>query len=121
MISNLIKISLIILVLDGIYIQFIYKNFSKMIKDIQGSDIKINISTALLCYLCITFLLYHFIIKDNRSYLDAFILGFCTYGIYEFTNLSLLNNWNTQIAFIDTLWGGLLFTLTLYIYNKKIF
>jgi len=118
MINNLIKISLILLFLDLIYIKFTYKKFNNMINNIQGSDISINLYGVILCYSCIIFLLYHFIIKDNRSYLDAFILGVCTYGIYEFTSLSLLKKWEPQIALVDTVWGGTLFTLTYYIYNK---
>jgi uncharacterized membrane protein len=64
-------------------------------------------------------MLYYFIIKENKSVLDAFILGFCTYGIYETTNLSLLNKWDYNIALIDTIWGGILYALTTYIIKNN--
>jgi uncharacterized membrane protein len=60
-------------------------------------------------------MLYYFIIKDDKSRISAFILGLCTYGVYEFTNLSTLNDWDINMAAIDTLWGGILFALTTHI------
>lgn len=114
------KISIIILLLDFCYINLTYTNFNKMIIDIQESPIKINIYSAIVCYLFIIFMLYYFIIKENKSVLDAFILGCCTYGIYEFTNMSLFNKWNINIALLDTVWGGLLYGLTTYIISNNI-
>ena len=31
--------------------------------------------------------------------------------------MTVLYNWNQNIVFIDTLWGGILFSLVNYIYN----
>jgi uncharacterized membrane protein len=113
------KIGIIILFLDFLYMQIIYKKFNNLIVSVQKSDIKLNITGAILCYSLIIFMLYYFIIKENKSVLDAFILGFCTYGIYETTNLSLLNNWDYNIALIDTIWGGILYALTTYIIKNN--
>lgn len=113
------KIGIIILFLDFLYIQIIYKKFNNLIVSVQKSDIKLNITGAILCYSLIIFMLYYFIMKENKSVLDAFILGFCTYGIYETTNLSLLNNWDYNIALIDTIWGGILYALTTYIIKNN--
>jgi hypothetical protein len=113
------KVGIIILLLDFLYIQIIYKKFNILILSVQKSDIKLNIIGALLCYSLIIFMLYYFIIKENKPVLDAFILGFCTYGIYETTNLSLFNNWDYNIALIDTIWGGILYALTTYIIKNN--
>jgi uncharacterized membrane protein len=113
------KIGIIILFLDFLYMQIIYKKFNNLIVSVQKSDIKLNITGAILCYSLIIFMLHYFIIKENKSVLDAFILGFCTYGIYETTNLSLLNNWDYNIALIDTIWGGILYALTTYIIKNN--
>lgn len=115
----ILKIGIIILLLDFLYMQIIYKNFNKLIVSVQNSDIKLNITGAILCYLLIIFMLYYFIIKEDKPILDAFILGFCTYGIYETTNLSLLNKWDINITLIDTIWGGILYALTTYIIKNK--
>jgi uncharacterized membrane protein len=113
------KIGIIILLLDFLYMQVIYKKFNNLIVNVQNSDIKLNITGAILCYSLIIFMLYYFIIKENKSLLDAFILGFCTYGIYETTNLSLLSKWDINIALIDTIWGGILYALTTYIIKNN--
>jgi len=113
------KIGIIILLLDFLYMQIIYKKFNNLIFNVQNSDIKLNITGAILCYSLIIFMLYHFIIKENKSILDAFILGFCTYGIYETTNLSLFNKWKISTTIIDTIWGGILYALTTYIIKNK--
>ena len=114
------KIGVIILLLDFFYINIIYNKFNKLITDIQGSPIKLNIYGAVLCYSCIIFMLYYFIINEKKSVLDAFILGFCTYGVYEFTSMSIFNKWDINIALTDTIWGGLLYGLTTYIISNNI-
>ena len=51
-------------------------------------------------------------VKDRRSILDAVILGMFVYGVFAWTNYSLLKNWSFRVAVIDTVWGGILFGLT---------
>jgi uncharacterized membrane protein len=50
--------------------------------------------------------------------MDAFILGVCTYGVYNTTNYALINDYPLRVMFTDTLWGGLLFAITAFIYYK---
>jgi len=86
--------------------------------DVQGEPLKVDYSSAFLCYLLLVFGLYHFIIVPQRSLYDAFLLGFVIYGVYETTTKALLKKWNWLTVIIDTLWGGILFTLTAYLtYN----
>jgi uncharacterized membrane protein len=89
----------------------------KVIKNVQNKPLKINWTYLILCYLLISFTIYYFVIKDKKSILYSFILGCCINGIYETTNMTVLYNWNQNIVFIDTLWGGILFSLVNYIYN----
>ena len=114
------KIGVVILLLDFLYINLIYNKLNKLITDIQGSPIKLNMYSAILCYSCIIFMLYYFIINEKKSVVDAVILGGCTYGIYEFTSMSVFNKWDLNIALTDTLWGGLLYGLTTYIISNNI-
>jgi hypothetical protein len=62
--------------------------------------------------------LYYFIIKDGRSIYEAFLLGIIIYSVYDLTSLALLKNWSVTTAVIDTLWGGILFTLTTFAVYK---
>ena len=119
---NIIKLSIIVLLLDSIFLYFIKNLFSKQIFSVQNSELKVNFIGAIICYFFIILSLYWFIIKDSKSLKDAFILGICIYAVYEYTNYTLFKNWNFQTTIIDTLWGGILFTLSTYLYNNlKIF
>jgi uncharacterized membrane protein len=94
----------------------------KQIEDVQGSPLTLNLVGAIPCYIILISGLYYFIIKPNRTVMDAFLLGLFVYGVYEFTNLAIIKKWNIQTVMIDTLWGGLLFATTTYIiqnYLKK--
>jgi len=110
--------AIIFVVLDGLYLNLIKDYFNKQIKAIQGSDIKINIIATGITYVFLIFGINYFIIQKNRSVKDAALLGLVIYAVYEFTNLSLFKNWSYLTAFIDTLWGAVLFGLTTGIVYK---
>lgn len=116
----LLKIFLILLTLDAIFIYNMKNLFNKQIFEVQGSYITPNFLGVILSYFFIMVQLYWFIIKDKRSVLDSFILGASLYGVYEYTNLALLKNWNIETTVIDTIWGGCLFAITTYIINNNI-
>ena len=67
---------------------------------------------AALCYIFLIFGLYYFILSENRSAFDAFILGLVIYGVYETTTYAIFKKWSFHLVLIDTLWGGVLFALT---------
>ena len=116
---NIILLSAIILVtIDSIYLYLIKSIFEKQISSIQGSPLKLNIYGAILCYIILVFGINYFILRTNKSVLDAFILGIIIYGVYETTNLALFKKWSPYIAALDTIWGGVLFALTTYIVQK---
>ena len=87
-----------------------------MISMIQKNPVKINFIYFILCYLFLTFVLYYFIIRENKSPMDAFLLGLSTYAIYELTSASLFTNWKLWVVLLDSLWGGILFFLVTTIY-----
>lgn len=49
----------------------------------------------------------------HGSHLSTFLigafLGVIVYGLYNFTNLSLLKNWDYTLAIVDSLWGAVIF------------
>ena len=104
--------AIIFVVLDGLYLNLIKDYFNKQIKAIQGSDIKADFIAVGITYVFLIFGINYFIIQKNRSVKDAALLGLVIYAVYEFTNLSLFKNWTYLTAFIDTIWGAVLFGLT---------
>jgi uncharacterized membrane protein len=116
--KNLIKSSLIFFLLDGIFIYLMKDKFNNQIIKIQGSPMKPDILASILTYIFLLLALNYFILNQNKKPTDAFILGLCIYGIYEFTSKALLKDWPLDTAIIDTLWGGILFGSTTYLFNK---
>ena len=117
---SLLYMSVLMFVIDSVFLFSIRSFFSKQIMDVQGEPLKVDYSSAFLCYLLLVFGLYHFIIVPQRSLYDAFLLGFVIYGVYETTTKALLKKWNWLTVIIDTLWGGILFTLTAFLTYKMI-
>ena len=113
----MLKVFIILLILDLIYLKFVgYPLFSKLVKNITNEDIKINY-LGFLAYIFISYGLYYFIIKENKNYKEAFLLGLIIYGTFDFTNIALFNKYDLKLAIIDTIYGGVLLALTTYIYK----
>lgn len=105
-----------LLIVDSFYLGSFGKSlFDKMVKSIQGSSIQLNLLGAILSYVCLIVLLNYFVLQKNGYLLDAFILGFCVYGVFDATNLAIFKNYDFSIGLIDSIWGGVLFTLVTYI------
>ena len=114
---KLLVSAITLVVVDSVYLQFIKGYFAEQIKSVQGSPMKINYLSAIICYIFLIIGINYFIIKPNKSIKDAFLLGLVIFGVYETTNYALLKNWSILTVIIDTLWGGLLFAATTYIVN----
>jgi len=44
----------------------------------------------------------------SQAIINGAFLGLFAYGTYDATNLSTLKGWPTDLAIVDTLWGGFL-------------
>lgn len=109
MYTKLVKILLLLLILDFLWIGLVFKNyFSPMIFRVQGSDMEPKIIPAFIAYLLLFGLSAVFLTRANNIY-EAFLLGFCVYGVYDATNLATIKNWDPVLALMDTTWGGILF------------
>jgi uncharacterized membrane protein len=118
MLFDIVKLSVIFTLVDSIYLYSMSGKFQKMIKIIQGSDLKMQILPTIFCYIFLVFLLYYFIVYKKQTVLDAFLLGLGVYGVYETTNLAIFKNWDPLIGIVDTIWGGILFSLSYYIFKS---
>ena len=110
--QRLFFILLLILLLDFVYISFFRNDFVNLFKNVQKSPLKINKFGFVITYMLLTFTVYYFGFVKQFTSKDMFILGVCVYGVYEFTNLTTLKNWEMKMTLLDTLWGGILFYLT---------
>jgi len=115
---DILKVGGIVILLDSVFLYLIAPYFTRQIQSVQGSPLTVDFYSAILCYTLIIFGLYYFIILPKRSILDAFLLGFVVYGVYETTSKALLTKWMWKTVAIDTVWGGILFALATYFARK---
>jgi uncharacterized membrane protein len=78
----------------------------KMTERIQGKPIEMRFVSAIIVYLFLAYMLL-----QTKTAKEAFIYGICIYGVYDFTNHALLEQYDWKFAIADTLWGGVLFVL----------
>jgi uncharacterized membrane protein len=111
-------VAFVFLLLDFIYLSSIKGYFENQIMYVQRVPLEMDFGATILCYLLLIFGIHYFIIKPERSIKEAFILGILIYGVFETTNKALFSDWKWTTVFMDTLWGGVLFSLTIYIFRK---
>lgn len=114
--KNIFILGIIILLIDSIYLYSFSNFFNDMVKDIQNSEIKLKYTGAIACYIVMVLGLKYFILDEKKTVKDAFLLGLLIYSVFEFTNYAILDNWNLKAVILDSIWGGILFALTTYIY-----
>lgn len=109
--KNILISTVLFILIDSIYLKLVNPIFNKVIKNIQGNSINLKLDGAIYAYICIVLIFNYFIIHKKGKLLDAFMLGFLTYGIFEGTNRALFSKWTINVMLIDSLWGGILFSL----------
>lgn len=113
--------SAILLVVDGLYLYNIgMSTFKSNVELIQKAPLKANIYGAILSYVCVIGAFNYFIILQNKSPLDAFILGIFLYGVFDMTNITMFTNYSWKTAITDTLWGGTLFAFSAWVTYKLV-
>ena len=107
------------LFIDSVYLSNIGgPMFDKMVKKIQKDDMKINIYGAIGAYILMILAIYKFIIMERKPPMDAFILGLCIYGVFDFTNYAIFKNYSMMIGLLDMVWGGILYYIVTVITYK---
>lgn len=123
MIKNILLLSVIFLLIDSGYLYLMKDKFNKIVKVIQNKNLQLNLTYTLACYAFLISSIFYFVINKDGTLRDAFFLGLFIYGVFETTNLAIFNKWDPIVATVDTIWGGILFSLTTYFYRifmKKI-
>ena len=120
MIKNIILLAVIFVLVDVGFLYLMSNNFQTMVKKIQGTPLKMELLPTVACYIVLVSSLYYFVIYKNGSYLDAFLLGFFIYAVYETTNMAIFKDWSVSVGLIDLSWGGFLFLITTYLYKNSV-
>lgn len=118
-IKNILISSFLFVIIDYIYLSFIKNQFGKMIFNIQNNPMIIKYMGAIICYILLVICFNYFILYKNSTLKEAFLLGFIIYGVFDSTNYAILTNWNYKLSIIDSIWGGILFTIITFIMKLK--
>jgi uncharacterized membrane protein len=103
-----------VFIMDMIWLGLIAKNIYAenigMLLRKSGENMTPIWWAAIVVYVCITLGILFFVLpKAHGDYFLALasgaLLGVVTYGIYDFTNYSILANWPWKITLIDFIWG----------------
>ena len=116
---NFFLLLLLVLTLDALWIDTFFKyKFFPMIESVQKVPLTTNIPYVIIAYLILVTLIY-IIIPKCSSVEEAFFIGFLVYAVYDSTNLATLKDWDISVALMDSLWGGVLFTIIYVIENEN--
>ena len=87
-----------------------------MFKAIQGGrPIETRLWPAIIVYAALALFLVRM-----KSLEEAAITGVLSYAVYDFTNMVIFKEYTLKFAVMDTLWGGILFSIA-YIFWKKVY
>lgn len=121
--KKFLTVLVILLLIDvPILYNFMAKHWGNMIQKIQQKPMKIKLTFAFITYLFMAFAIIFFAlprISDKNPLRDSIIiggaLGLVIYGIFDLTNLSIIQNYDFNIAILDIFWGFILFAIVTYI------
>jgi len=123
--ANIIA-TITLLVLDFIWIAiYMGHQYKIQINDIQGEKMKPKPLQAIMAYILMIIGLNIFVLPNIRKGYElqdslkyGLIFGIVLYGVYDFTAGAVFKKWNMELAFIDTVWGGVVFFISAYIGTK---
>lgn len=112
--KQLISLAILIVLVDIPWLWYISGPFGETVKQIQGGKPMVSrMFFAIPVYLALAYLL-----SLANNWKQAFLIGLCTYAVYDFTNLTTLQNYGFQLAVMDSVWGGTLMAIAFYLAKR---
>jgi len=114
---------LLFILLDATWIFLNINYYMKLTYKVQKENFVLKIPPFIIAYIFLLILLYfciRYIEKDLNNYKSinyfkviqiGILFGIAIYGMYSYTTCVFLKNYNYYNAFIDTIWGGVLYSL----------
>ncbi len=86
--------------------------------NLKGSEISIHYPSLIIAYGLMVLISSSFLVPKLRNleswqsaFLEGSLMGVCIFGIFDFTNKTLMKDYPLDFALVDTLWGGLMFSI----------
>ena len=115
-IRDILLLAVIFMTVDLGFLRMLIPFWNRQLIQVQGSPLSMNYMAAGLAYSILTLGLYYFIIRSRKSVIEAMLIGWFVYFVYELTNKAIITNWNWTTVLIDGLWGGISFGLTTWLF-----
>ena len=115
MLVQFVVSSVLLTVLDAIFLYVNSKLYMSQVLEVQRSPLKLNYAGVAFTYVLMIFAVNYFILIPKKSVLDAFLLGIVINGVFEGTSYSMLKSWKPTTVIMDTLWGGVLMAATTFL------
>lgn len=121
--KNLIKIAIIMIVLDYFWIKHYMGNlFGKLVKKMTNKKMKVNLKAAILAYICMVLGVRYLALPNinnenifNDSLYYGTLLGLLSFGVFDFTNKAVFQNYSWNVVYVDIAWGCFLNIATIYL------
>jgi uncharacterized membrane protein len=111
---KILVIAVGLVVLDAPWLWINSKRVADFVSDIQGGrSLNPRLWAGIPVYLALGYM-----VTQQTSAPRAFLVGLCTYAVYDFTQVVALDRYPIEFAFADTLWGGLLMALAWWIAHR---
>ncbi len=120
--SALLYIILFVLLIDGLYLSLFGGVWKDTVQKIQGKPLHMNRIPTFLAYVCLCIGIYLFVWRPFHAtpytcgY--AFLWGILSYGLFNFTNAAIFDHYPPRVLIQDTLWGGVLATLVIFLTKR---
>ena len=120
-VKSIIIAAVVLLLLDGLWIGVIAKQlYMSQIGSflrVENGNIMPNFFAAAVVYAALIAGILIFVIPKSGDNVWAALgwgalFGLICYGIYDFTNISVMNKWPVLICFVDVVWGSVLCGIT---------
>jgi uncharacterized membrane protein len=110
---RILALSVLIFLIDIPWLLAVQPYTSAMIRSIQkGTDAVFRYESAIVVYLALAYLA-----TLPKTATEAFLIGLTVYAVYDFTNYATFAKYQIGFGIMDSLWGGVLFTIVYHLKN----
>lgn len=118
--KSLLVLIITVLALDFIGLTYLFNDvWNNQILLIQSKKLKVNPYGAIFSYIFLIMGLIIFVkplVKNNRDCVKyGALYGLVVYGVFDMTNLAILEDYKVSTALIDISWGMFVSTIALYL------
>lgn len=128
---NYIVFAILYLLVDVIWITGMSKVFYRhKIAKVQSAPLTFKLIPAGLAYVTLLITMFFVCIPLSEHYRNKKhalkpwmvfgLVGFCIYGVYNFTNGAIFKHYDSSFMLVDTVWGCVSFSFFGYIYTLLI-